>query len=296
MSETLSAPVPEGIFDRSILVVCDDHNRLGFYRDMLAERGYHVIGEEDPARTGPHLARDNRIAVVFLDIGAGAGALLDNLRASLGEGVEYIVAAEPGAEPPAAAVAERLVKPFSRGQLLTAVSSAYNLARMQRFRQEEMRELERSLLEFKSRTLAAMTHFMARAGITRSTAVLDAAPQNSLQALAEEECRRARLRGRIFGPLGLSHTSWLLLLVMAEAQWGGSELTVKSAAYSAGLPLSSALRKINEMCDKGLIVKRDDPQDARRSFVTLTQTGESFLARYLSELADEGGEARQAAN
>ena len=295
MSESLPAPVPESIFDRSVLVVCDDRNRLSFYRDMLAERGYHVIGEEDPARAGPHLAHDNRVAVVFLDI-AGAGALMDTLRATSGEGVEYVVAAEPGAEQPLPSAAERLVKPFSRGQLLTAVSSAFNLARMQRFRKEEMRELERSLLEFKSRTLAAMTHFMARAGMTRTAAIADAAPQASLQALAEEECRRARLRGRIFGPLGLSHTSWLLLLVMAEAQWGGSELTVKSAAYSAGLPLSSALRKINEMCDKGLIVKRDDPQDARRSFVTLTQTGESFLARYLSELADEGGEARQAAN
>ena len=75
---------------------------------------------------------------------------------------------------------------------------------------------------------------------------------------------------------------------MAEAQWAGAELTVKSAAYSAGLPLSSALRKINEMCANGLVLKRGDPHDARRSFVTLTPSGQSTLARYLSELSDAG--------
>lgn len=292
MPESLSAPATEGIFDCSVLVVCDDREKLDFYRERLAERGYHVIGEADPARAGRHLARDNRISVMFLDIGAGAGALLDGLRS--GEGLEFVVAAEPEEEIPASAAAERLVRPFGRSQLLAAIGSAFNLARMQRFRREEMRELERSLLEFKSRTLAAMNHFMTRAGVKPGAAAMETPPQASLQALAEEECRRARLRGRIFGSLGLSHTSWLLLLVMAEAQWGGAELTVKSAAYSAGLPLSSALRKINEMCDKGLIDKRGDPQDARRSFVTLTQSGQSFLARYLSELSQEEEKARQA--
>jgi DNA-binding MarR family transcriptional regulator len=57
-------------------------------------------------------------------------------------------------------------------------------------------------------------------------------------------------------------------------------LTIKSAAYAAGLPLSSALRKINDMCAEGLIARRGDPDDARRSFVTLTPQGQSYFNRF----------------
>jgi DNA-binding MarR family transcriptional regulator/AmiR/NasT family two-component response regulator len=294
MPEQLSAPAPDVIFDTSILVVCEDRNRLGFYRDMMGERGYHVISESDPAHIAGRLLRDRSISVIFLDIGAAAPSCLESLRAQglMREGVEYVIASEADEEIAAAPHAERLVKPFGREQLLGAVGSAFNLARMQRFRQEEMRELESSLQEFKSRTLAAVSQFMARTGMMRPLAPAESGETQEvpLQALVAEECRRARLRGRIFGALGLSHSNWLLLLVMAEAQWSGTELTVKSAAYSAGLPLSSALRKINEMCASGLITKTEDPHDARRSFVALTASGQASLTSYLSELAATGGQ------
>jgi DNA-binding MarR family transcriptional regulator/DNA-binding response OmpR family regulator len=287
MSDPLLAPVTDVILDGSVLVVCTDRERLGFYREMLGERGYHIVGEEDPARAVHQLARNRKISVVFLDIGAGTGPWLEGLKTTPQDGVEYVVASDTEEDLAAApAHAEKLVKPFGRGQLLGAVNSAFNLSRMQRFRLEEMRTLDNSLQEFKARTLAAVSQFMARTQTMRGGGVPETAElaPNSLEALAAEECRRARLRDRIFGPLGLSQASWLLLLVMAEAQWAGAELTVKSAAYSAGLPLSSALRKINEMCAKDLVLKRGDPHDARRSFVTLTPSGQSHLARYLSEL------------
>lgn len=58
---------------------------------------------------------------------------------------------------------EYLTKPFTDDQLIASVAEAYNLARMQRFRHEEMRSLKESLLEFKTRTDAAVSQLIARA-------------------------------------------------------------------------------------------------------------------------------------
>jgi DNA-binding MarR family transcriptional regulator len=100
-----------------------------------------------------------------------------------------------------------------------------------------------------------------------------------------EELRRARLREKLFGAVALRHSGWMLLLVLAQAQAGGSELTIKGAAYSAGLPLSSALRTINDMCADGLIARRGDARDARRSFIALTPQGRAQFARYAAAFA-----------
>jgi DNA-binding MarR family transcriptional regulator len=89
----------------------------------------------------------------------------------------------------------------------------------------------------------------------------------------------------VFGSLAHNRSSWMLLLVLSEAFQVGQEITIKGAAYQAGLPLSSALRRLNEMCSEGLILRRGDPGDARRSFVSLTPSGQSYFLRYEAELS-----------
>jgi DNA-binding MarR family transcriptional regulator len=164
---------------------------------------------------------------------------------------------------------------------------------MQRFRHEEMRSLKESLLEFKTRTDAALSQLIARAqgsyGIPNAPSRLNppgAAEDVSFVGYIDEECRRARLRDRIFGACSLNQAAWMLLLLIGKAELTGMRLTIKAAAYSAGMPLSSALRKINELCSSGLLARQEDPADARRSFVTLTSGGRSFLTQYLSEYSE----------
>ena len=173
---------------------------------------------------------------------------------------------------------------------LPLVSEAYNIARMRRFRHEEMRSLQESLLEFKARTDAAISQLIARAQYARDTSPLSGRATRPgtddmlFVGYIDEECRRARLRDRVFGAFSLNHAAWmLLLLLIGRAELTGMRLTIKAAAYSAGMPLSSALRKINELCSSGLLARQGDPADARRSFVNLTSGGRSFLTQYLSE-------------
>jgi len=175
---------------------------------------------------------------------------------------------------------------------------------MKRFQREEARTLEASLAEFKMRTHAAISQLIAQAqgaynivpAAAPSPAAIASPEDSELQSFVEEESERARLREKIFGALVQNHSVWTLLLALWDSQRAGTELTVKSAAYAAGLPLSSALRKINEMSENGLVAKRGDPDDARRSFVSLTAQGQSYFARFFHEWNGNRNAAKRAAS
>lgn len=188
---------------------------------------------------------------------------------------------------------EWLTQISSKADLLVVVSEAYNTARMQQFMAEELQSLENSLTEFRMKTDAAASQLIARTRRRLSGPTITSKQKDDIHSvsttdeyvrLIEHESARARIRNRIFGPLSLSHAGWMIILILAEAEAAGTELTIKSVAYSAGLPLSSALRKINEMCAAELLYRRSDPDDGRRSFVTLTARTKSQIQQYASAL------------
>jgi len=288
--------------DCSILLVESREGTHGSHQEILARQGYRVLRAQSVEEAVRTFSRDGEIAVVVIHLGQSDGdaaSLIHALR-DLGKGrgwIEYLVLAQESVTAPASAVeqhdVEYLTKPFTSNQLIVSVSEAYNVARMQRFRHEEMRSLKESLLEFKTRTDAALSQLIARAqgsyGIPNAPSRLNppgAAEDVSFVGYIDEECRRARLRDRIFGACSLNQAAWMLLLLIGKAELTGMRLTIKAAAYSAGMPLSSALRKINELCSSGLLARQEDPADARRSFVTLTSGGRSFLTQYLSEYSE----------
>lgn len=274
---------------------------------LLVERGFRILHARGPEEAALLFTHEPGIAVVTIDIGTGsmdagtnpdrygAAATIETLRGLEREpdSVEYLLLAENKA--PLAAlqavvgqISDILIKPGEPEQFADAICDAVNVARMKHFQREEARALEASLTDFKMRTHTAISHLIAQArgacNITPaapiSTAILP--DSDALQSFISEENERARLREKVFGPLVQSHAVWILLLVLWDASQAGTELTIKSAAYAAGLPLSSALRKINDMCADGLITRRDDPDDARRSFVALTPQGLGYFTRFFS--------------
>ena len=285
------------ILDSSILLISDDDPRW----TKLAGRGYRVLHARNAEEATALYSRDSDIAVVIVDLdlkdcdGLALAEALHEPEANW-NGAEFLLVAGRDALPAAVRairlqVLDFLVKPLDDDELAAAVSDAYNVARLRRFQREEARHLESLLAEFKMRTHAAVSQLIARAqgaySIAPSAHPARSAPlspdDRALQAFIREESERARLREKIFGPLVQNHSVWMLLLALWDSQLAGTELTIKSVAYSAGLPLSSALRKINELCAGGLVRRRGDPQDARRSFVALTPQGQSYFARYFSE-------------
>lgn len=283
LSSPAFAPFP--ILDCSILLVHDGLAGADAPWAALTQQGYRLLHARDAAGALKLFSRNDDIAVVIIDLAEAGVSLLHDMR---GHGaVEYMLVCDrPGDLPNV----EYLTRPFDDARLIGAVSEAYNLARVQRFRLAEMQSLEDSLAQFKAQTQAAITQLIARAQNGHGAAAPAASPaadDAGLGPAVSDELRRARLREKLFGPVGLRHSGWMLLLVLAEAQAGGSELTIKGAAYSAGLPLSSALRTINDMCEGGLITRRGDVRDARRSFIALTPLGQSQFARYAAAFAQQ---------
>jgi DNA-binding MarR family transcriptional regulator/CheY-like chemotaxis protein len=277
------------ILDCAILLVQDAQAASRYPLAILTEQGYRLLRAHSAVEAMQIFSREGDIAVVIIDLAEAGVSLLHNMRARGHNAVEYLLFCDKNGTPDSPDV-EYLAHPFSDDRLIGAVSDAYNTARMQRFRLAEIQSLEESLAQFKAQTQAAITQLITRAqnghgiGVPATLPTMDDA---GLAPFIGDELSRARLREKLFGAVGLRHSGWMLLLMLAEAQSGGSELTIKGAAYSAGLPLSSALRTINEMCASGLIARRGDVRDARRSFVALTPQGRSLFARYAAAFAQE---------
>ena len=266
---------------------------------MLEDRGYRVLRAANVGEASLLLKRHADIALVIV---GGHDSIDDDIVAVRdiracavsAPWVEYIVlsANMPVPRIPISSrEAEWIVPAGEHGPALSAIADAYNVARLQRYKQGELSDLERFLQEFRTRTESAMSQLLSRTRgryLSTDAAIRGEdpawpAPGNKKMALAvEEERTRARVRERLFGSYRLGHAGWVLMLVLAENQTPTNELTVKSAAYAAGIPLSSALRKINELCENGLLLRRNDPSDNRRSFVALSERAKFLLCEYLA--------------
>ena len=68
-----------------------------------------------------------------------------------------------------------------------------------------------------------------------------------------------------------SDPSWDILLELTAAHIENRQESVTSVAIAASVPASTAIRKIRELADRGLVRRWTDPADARRIFVALTE-------------------------
>jgi FixJ family two-component response regulator/DNA-binding transcriptional ArsR family regulator len=95
----------------------------------------------------------------------------------------------------------------------------------------------------------------------------------------------ARLKGKreaLFrGPL-FSDPCWdMMLEVLRHELAGGAIPTTSNVCLSAGVPISTALRKLQAMENAGLIERRRDSEDERRTIIKLTMPTKTGLLEYL---------------
>ena len=87
----------------------------------------------------------------------------------------------------------------------------------------------------------------------------------------------------------LPEASWEMLSELMSLEFAGRRITVGGLCLAASCPVTTALRRIDELVTLGLIAKEQDPADARRQHVRLTDGGrarmEQFLARVSNGLA-----------
>jgi hypothetical protein len=140
------------------------------------------------------------------------------------------------------------------------------------------------LAEF-ARTLARMAEPEQKNNVTDRPIPFRAAPHGGFQGFPgansvanddsltlnlREIIKLRRLRERFFPPDLFADPAWDILLDLKAAAQEGRHVSVSSLCIAAAVPPTTALRWISAMTESGMLLRRQDPADARRVFIELS--------------------------
>ena len=91
-----------------------------------------------------------------------------------------------------------------------------------------------------------------------------------------------RLRDRYFQPDLFADPGWDIMLDLYAARQEGKQVSVSSLCIAAAVPPTTALRWITNMTAAGLLVRVQDPDDARRVFIELSAEARDQLDAYFA--------------
>lgn len=92
-------------------------------------------------------------------------------------------------------------------------------------------------------------------------------------------------KSKIFDRDLVADPVWDMLLDLMRAELDNQGVPTVNLAIAAAIPISSALRRIAELEQAGMITRQQDQEDRRRVIVNLTEFGREKVGRYLDELA-----------
>lgn len=99
--------------------------------------------------------------------------------------------------------------------------------------------------------------------------------------LAEAVYRFRRQRERLLAELGLpqlfGEPAWDMLLDLYLARANGQSISISSLSIAGCVPGTTGLRWIALLADNGLVSRRPDVQDGRRSLIEITDMGFDYL-------------------
>lgn len=96
--------------------------------------------------------------------------------------------------------------------------------------------------------------------------------------------RARRLRGRYFPEDLFADPAWDILLDLFHSELRQTRVAVSNLCAAASVPATTALRWMNAMVERGLIVRREDPRDRRRVFIELSPEVSLAMRQYFAEL------------
>jgi nucleotide-binding universal stress UspA family protein len=117
--------------------------------------------------------------------------------------------------------------------------------------------------------------------------VLDEEPSldvaNTIAAL-RRIIRERRVRERFFKEVRFGEPAWDIILDLTLAWFEGKSVAVSSLCIASGVPMSTAMRWINDMIEAGLINRWIDPVDGRRNLMQISPATRDAMLRYLAAL------------
>jgi PAS domain S-box-containing protein len=102
-----------------------------------------------------------------------------------------------------------------------------------------------------------------------------------LRVAAQRILAKRRLRTRFFEDEMFGEPAFDLLLDLFAQELAGRDTYTTSAAVASGAPLTTALRQIAMLVERGLIARDPDPTDRRRVRLRMTDPGAVQMRDYL---------------
>ncbi|MBK3736577.1 response regulator [Azospirillum brasilense] len=101
--------------------------------------------------------------------------------------------------------------------------------------------------------------------------------------------RRKRAAREKFFPKGLfEDPCWDMLLDLMINHLQGRRISVSSLCIASGVAQTTALRRITDLHDRGLVRRIADDKDGRRVFIELTEEGVAAMERYVETVGPLG--------
>lgn len=269
------------------------------YCEHLSDHGLRVLQANSIASALSVLAEcDVGVAVIDMHLPDGNGlTLIDSIRRQPHlPFIQFVlisanITVDVALRAMRLSVSDILTKPFAPSDLLKAVKEAASRAQ---FLKQKSDSETAALATLKNVKLSADTAVESLIRLIRTNnfdivdEVQSAAEQKSELSKIENEISRLKAISRVFGGL-LSTSSWQMMLIMHEAHLRNSAITIKGIAAATEIPISTALRKLAEMEASFLIERKDDPNDARRTFVHLSNQGLEKMRKYFSAVDNTKG-------
>jgi hypothetical protein len=98
-----------------------------------------------------------------------------------------------------------------------------------------------------------------------------------------------RMREQHFPPALFADPGWDILLDLFAAKQEGKAVSVSSLCIAAAVPPTTALRWVTTMTEHGALIRRQDPNDARRVFIELSEDSEERLLNFFRQAEAKGG-------
>ena len=168
---------------------------------------------------------------------------------------------------------------FVRGQLETLMQDGASVGMRQRFRAADGR-----LLWMTSHVslFGAGQRLQLMATVEPMGEALTEVPRRVLREAADRMLSRRRLREGFFGSEMFGEPAFDLLLDLFVQEVDGLHAFTTSLALASGAPMTTALRQIAMLVDRGFVRRVPDPVDRRRVMLQLTEQGSGVMRDYLT--------------
>ncbi|RRQ52679.1 response regulator [Sphingorhabdus wooponensis] len=260
----------------TILLVDDDPACLDEYCDAIANLGYAVRSASSAPDALKQIAESPEIGVVMTDLemptmdGISLLSEISNRFSPHRPIVTLLLTAHSDLEVATKAMQSQatdlLTKPVSTEQLAEALrrASGHYFATAYRFQ------------------ITALTKRLDPPILRESTSRQDIKPtEEELQAFTRMLLKFQHSKAKFFDSAVLTGPSWEILLDITEATLRGEAVPASSASASTHVPLSTALRHVNNLVEAGLVQRWTDPNDKRRTLLKLQPHAVSTMQRYL---------------